>query len=312
MGPRTKGGDPELGEPVSLRRNVFWSCFINDVSYPVIDADIDSAEPFYRSTALLHLVRLSAIGSRIINSVYGLDKSNQTRENATKLRVELAEWSVHISTVFTTLILLYRPHLNSIVSQDPSDASRELCKSAAFSVLHLAESQAKYFGVGTATLTMHHNLFIAGTVFLLLSVNADDDSSSHSASGDYSPEQACRRCISFLRDFGQIWPGTLSTASRLEILLNEWCPINNGNATRQEAGIDQGGTIILEKDAETDSTFDPPFGTEPAFNEDKVSLSTHGSLLDADRSLEFPPFFPASNCSPFDADVMSAFDMYSF
>ncbi|KAJ7764577.1 fungal-specific transcription factor domain-containing protein [Mycena maculata] len=207
-------------------------------------------QPNFTSLAFYESASLFVIAHKIIDVVNGLRLSGCPRDElikvdayVTKIDLELNNWKSRIppqlditqgNKVKSTpqrlmlhfeywwcSILLHRPFFNRRPRHGHPDVNHvKLCKRAAESILELAETWSSLYTLRYSPVTMLQVLFSAGTVFILLALQAT--ASLRIAHGSLKTALAqAERCVRYLHEVGQTWSSSTRTADILSSMLND-------------------------------------------------------------------------------------------
>ncbi|KAF7369302.1 Zn(2)-C6 fungal-type domain-containing protein [Mycena venus] len=210
-----------------------------------------SPQPCLLTRTFLESSALLLIAREIINTVIGLENSHDTakvNERVTKIDLQLNNWKNELplqlditlanrtdSTPHRLMlhceywwcfIVLHRPFFNrhsrgqSIQHSDREIDHVKLCKRAADNILLLVETWASVYTLRYTPVTLLQVLFSAGTIYLLLALQAT--AGLRIAHGALQPaiEQA-GHCIRYLHEMGRTWKCAARTGDILQILLHD-------------------------------------------------------------------------------------------
>ncbi|KAJ7704436.1 fungal-specific transcription factor domain-containing protein [Mycena rosella] len=249
-------------------------------------------QPGYISLTLFESSSLFLIARKIIDVVNHLHHSTpeemiKVDENVTKIDLELNNWRSHVppqlditlanrgqSTPHRLMlhceywwcfIVLHRPFF-SHRAQSSQHSEREidhvkLCKRAAENILELAETWSSLYTLRLTPVTLLQIVFGAGTVFILLALQATARFRIAHAALTTALAQL-ERCVRYLYDIGQSWQCATRTADDLAAVLRDRLkPVlarrlaQKGAPIAADAPVPSGGTSAA---CEPDETRLPP------------------------------------------------------
>ncbi|KAJ7465253.1 hypothetical protein FB451DRAFT_433027 [Mycena latifolia] len=192
---------------------------------------------------------LFVIAREIVDTVSGLDNSCDTitvGQHITKIDLQLNSWKSHLPPQLDVtpadksnstphglmlhceywwcFIILHRPffnrHAQPVQQSDREIDHVKLCKRAAENIVELAETWSSVYTLRYAPVTMLQVLFSAGTVFLLVALQATASPRIAQRSLETALEQA-EQCVRYLHEMGQTWRCAARTGDILQVLLHD-------------------------------------------------------------------------------------------
>ncbi|KAJ7704459.1 fungal-specific transcription factor domain-containing protein [Mycena rosella] len=240
------------GGPLSERRTPlpFVDSQFDEILWDYAPANIPP-QPSYISLTFLESTSLFVIARKIIDLVNGQrdgtrEEMIKVDENITKIDLELNNWRSHLppqlditpanqglSTpdrlmlhfqYWWCLIVLHRPFFShqphSIQHAEHEIDHVKLCKRAADSILELAETWSSLYTLRLAPATLLQVLFGAGTVYMLLALQATARFRIAHAALEKALAQV-ERCVRYLYEVGQSWRCARRTADSLAAVLRD-------------------------------------------------------------------------------------------
>ncbi|KAJ7130300.1 hypothetical protein C8R44DRAFT_775288 [Mycena epipterygia] len=232
----------------------------HNIPMPFVDEELDQIPWFHSPAGLdpqPNLLTLTfsessalfVIAREIVDIVNGLENSHyktKVNEHIAKLDLKLHNWKSRLppqldvtlanrtkSTPHRLMlhceywwffIILHRPFFNRhtppIQQSDREIDHVKLCKRAAENIVELAETWSSVYTLRYAPVTMLQVLFSAGTIFLLLALQATTSLRIAHGALQTALEHA-EHCVRYLHEMGQTWKCATRTGDILQMLLHD-------------------------------------------------------------------------------------------
>ncbi|KAJ6590939.1 fungal-specific transcription factor domain-containing protein [Mycena vulgaris] len=271
-------------------------------------------QPNYLSLTFFESSSLFGIAREIIDILTGVDNPSRPDvikidENVTKIDLQLNNWRSRLPPQLNLtpanrakstpqrlmlhceywwcFIVLHRPFLNrraqSIQYSDREIDHVKLCKRAAENVLELLETWSSLYTLRYAPVTLLQVIFSAGTIFLLLALQAT--ASHRVAHGSLKTALTqVEQCVRHLHEMGQAWQCAARTGDILAALLQDKLkPVIARRLAHKGIRFAEAAT--------------PPETSSPAETQHSASELQETNLLPADLELpaSYTPYWNSQN-----------------